>query len=48
MHPRVQLFSGFIEKRRQVARELIENRTADEEIQEKVYMVLMQSILNQK
>jgi len=43
-----QLFSAFIEKRRQIVRELIENRTADEEIQEKVYSAVMQLILNQK
>jgi hypothetical protein len=35
-------FSSFVEKRRQVVRGLIENRTADEEMQEKVYVVVMQ------
>jgi hypothetical protein len=39
-------FSNFVEKRRQVVRELIESRTADEEMQEKVYAVIMQLILN--
>jgi hypothetical protein len=41
-------FSGFIERRRQVVRELIANRTADEEMQEKVYAVIMQMIVNSR
>jgi len=44
----LNLFADFIEKRRQVIRELIENRTADQEMQEKVYGVVMQLISNQK
>jgi hypothetical protein len=43
----LDLFSGSLEKRRQVIRELIENRTANEKVRDKVYKVVMQFILDQ-
>jgi hypothetical protein len=43
----LDLFTGFIVERRQVIRELIENRTANEKMQGKVYAEVMRFILNQ-
>lgn len=39
-------FSGFMAARRQVVLELIESRTADEEVKEKAYVMVMQLIAN--
>ncbi len=44
----LQVYSDFIEKRRQVVRGLIEDRTADEDMQEKIYGVVMQLVFNLK
>jgi hypothetical protein len=44
----LQLFSSFIEERRRVVRELIEDRTADLKIREGVRPVIMQLIFNRK
>ncbi len=43
----LQLFTDFVETRRRVVHELMENRTAEGEIQKKVYSSIMQLILNQ-
>jgi len=39
-------FSGFMATRRRIVRELIENRTPDEEMQEKAYVMVVQMITN--